>query len=113
MKKLAKLFSLLLVFAMAFSLFAACGNSEEATTEENKTETENTENKAEEKTEAKDSIIIATANEPPTLHPFLHSAVAASYMNYLTYDNFLRSNVETMEPEAGAITAWEAVTDKE
>ena len=117
MKKLAKLFSLLLVFAMAFSLFAACGNSEEATTEETKTETEEkTEEKTEETTEpaeVKDGIVIATANEPPTLHPYLHSAVAASYMNYLTYDNFLRSNVETMEPEAGAITAWEAVSDKE
>ena len=41
MKKLAKLFSLLLVFAMAFSLLAACGGGEEATTDEgNNTETE-------------------------------------------------------------------------
>ena len=114
MKKLAKLFSLLLVFAMAFSLFAACGNSEEATTEENKTETEEkTENKAEEKTEAKDSIIIATANETPTLHPYEHSAVAATYMNYLTYDYFLTSNVDTLEPEVGMITGWENPSDVE
>ena len=111
-----RLLGLMLVFVMAFSLFVGCG-SNETTEEENTTTEEKTEDKTEEKTEASaevsDSIIIATANEPPTLHPFLHSAVAASYMNYLTYDNFLRSNVETMEPEAGAITAWEAVTDKE
>ena len=111
-----RLLGLALVFVMAFSLFVGCG-SNETTEEENTTTEEQTEEKTEEKTEApaevSDSIIIATANEPPTLHPFLHSAVAAGYMNYLTYDNFLRSNVETMEPEAGAITAWEAVTDKE
>ena len=35
MKKLAKLFSLLLVFAMAFSLFAACSNDGEEAVENN------------------------------------------------------------------------------
>ncbi len=110
-----RLLGLTLVFVMAFSLFVGCGKSETTENTETKTE-EKTETKTEEKTETaevSDSIIIATANEPPTLHPFLHSAVAASYMNYLTYDNFLRSDVETMEPEAGAIIAWETVSDKE
>ena len=109
-----RLLGLMLVFVMAFSLFVGCGKSETAETE---TETNNeTENKTEEKTEAtevKDGIIIATANEPPTLHPYLHSAVAASYMNYLTFDYFLRGNVDTLEPEAGAITAWETTSDTE
>ena len=109
-----RLLGLMLVFVMAFSLFVGCGKSE---TTETETETNNeTEEKTEEKTEAtevKDGIIIATANEPPTLHPYLHSAVAASYMNYLTFDYFLRGNVDTLEPEAGAITAWETTSDTE
>ena len=107
-----RLLGLALVFVMAFSLFVGCGSNE--TTEEEKTE-DKTEENTNEGTEAevKDGIVIATANEPPTLHPYLHSAVAATYMNYLTFDYFLRGNVDTLEPEAGAITAWETVSDKE
>ena len=107
-----RLLGLMLVFVMAFSLFVGCGSNE--TTEEEKTE-DKTEENTNEGTEAevKDGIVIATANEPPTLHPYLHSAVAATYMNYLTFDYFLRGNVDTLEPEAGAITAWETVSDKE
>ena len=107
-----RLLGLALVFVMAFSLFVGCGSTE--TTEE-KTE-ENTETKVEENTEpteTKDSIIIATANEPPTLHPYEHSAIAASYMNLLTFDYFMRTNVDTLEPEVGVITAWENPSDLE
>ena len=117
MKKFAKLLSLLLAMLMAFSLMAACGGDkteEEKPAEDDKNNEQPADDKTDEPSgEKRDDIIIATANEPPTVHPYLHSAVAASYMNYLTFDYFLRSNVETLEPEAGAITEWEAVSDTE
>ncbi|MBR5284754.1 MAG: hypothetical protein IKU27_06890 [Clostridia bacterium] len=118
MKKLAKLFSLLLVFAMAFSLFAACGAKEEATTE-------NTENKTEDKAEAStdggvqsqnkanNMVVVATANEPPTVAPHQHSAVAGSLMNILTHDTFLRLDFATLDPIPCIITEWETLSDKE
>ena len=105
-----RLLGLALVFVMAFSLFVGCGSNE------TETKTEETETKVEENTEAgevKDTIIIATANEPPTLHPYEHSAIAASYMNLLTFDYFMRTNVDTLEPEVGVITAWENPSDLE
>ena len=121
MKKLAKLFSLLLVFAMAFSLLAACGGGEEATTEENKTETNtNTENKTESKDEgvasqnkANNTVVIATANEPPTMAPHQHNAVAGGYMNILTHNGMFQTNLETLAPEPGLIESWENVSDTE
>ena len=118
MKKLAKLFSLLLVFAMVFSLFAACGNNEEAAGNEG------TENKGEEKTEAKgegvqsqnkanNMAVLATANEPPTVAPHQHSAVAGSLMNILTHNTLLKLDFETLDPVPCIITEWENLSDKE
>ena len=122
MKKLAKLFSLLLVFAMAFSLFAACGNNEEATGNEGANEgTENTGDKEVTSTEGgvqsqnkpNNHVVVATANEPPTLAPHQHSAVAGGYMNILTHNGFMKTNFETLEPAPGIIKSWENVSEKE
>ena len=122
MKKLAKLFSLLLVFAMAFSLFAACGNNEEATGNEGTNEgTENTGDKEATSTEGgvqsqnkpNNHVVVATANEPPTLAPHQHSAVAGGYMNILTHNAFMKSNFETLEPAPGIVKSWENVSEKE
>ena len=121
MKKLAKLFSLLLVFAMAFSLLAACGGGEEATTDEgNKTETEvkdegtkDTSGGVQSQNKPNNHVVIATANEPPTLAPHQHSAVAGGYMNILTHNAFMKSDFDTLEPAPGIIKSWENVSDKE
>ena len=121
MKKLAKLFSLLLVFAMAFSLLAACGGGEEATTDEgNKTETEvkdegtkDTSGGVQSQNKPNNHVIIATANEPPTMAPHQHSAVAGGYMNILTHNTFMKSDFDTLEPAPGIIKSWENLSDKE
>ena len=108
-----RLLGLALVFVMAFSLFAACGEKEEVVENNNEAQTEEKTEEQNETAEVRDNIIIATANEPPTLHPYEHSAIAASYMNLLTFDYFLRTNVDTLEPEVGVITAWENPSDTE
>ncbi|MBQ9924566.1 MAG: ABC transporter substrate-binding protein, partial [Clostridia bacterium] len=122
MKKLAKLFSLLLVFAMAFSLLAACGGGDEEVVENEGTQTETKdEGKKEESTSGgvqsqnkpNNHVVVATANEPPTMAPHQHSAVAGGYMNILTHNAFMKSNFETLEPAPGIVKSWENVSDKE
>ena len=41
----------------------------------------------------KDSVIIATANETPSMHPYDHNAVAGSYMNQLTFNSLFKTNM--------------------
>ena len=107
MKKSVKLLSLLLALLFVMAAFAGCGEKE---TEGDKP-SEGNEGQEQNSGEKKDSIVIATANEPPTLAPYLHSAVASTYINLLTHDNFLRSDVETLEPVPGAIASWEILSD--
>ena len=119
MKKLAKLFSLLLVFAMAFSLLAACGGGEDATTNEgttdNKTEDKKTDTSGgvQSQNKANDMVVVATANEPPTVAPHQHSAVAGSLMNILTHNTLLKLDFATLDPIPCIITEWETLSDKE
>ncbi len=97
MKKTAfKLLSLTLVCLFAFSTLAACGGTPTPPAPP-----------------VKDSVVVATANEPPTMHPYDHNAVAGGYMNILTFDTLFRTNVETLEPEPSLATGYEIVTDKE
>lgn len=107
MKKFFKLFSLLLVAAMMLSM-AACGGDEKAPD----TNTDPNEG-GNETTSAKTSIVIATANEPPTLTPYDHNAVASSYMNGLTYCTLLKSNVDTLEPEPYLAESVQALSENQ
>ena len=120
-KSLIKLLSLALVIALACSLFAACGEKEEpasTTTTETTTDnssttttTDNTQTSTTETAPAKDTIVVATANEPPMLHPYDHNATAANYMNNLTFSTLFRSNVDTLEPEPSLVDTYEIVDD--
>ena len=58
----------------------------------------------------KDSIVIATANETPSLSPTEHNAVAGSYMNLLTYNTLFRSGMD-LEPEPDLVDTYENVDD--
>ena len=105
-KNLSRLLSLVLVAMLAIAMLAGCGSNNGGTNNEN---TEK--NPQQTSGEKRDDVIIATANEPPTLAPYQHSAVASTYINLLTHDNFLRSDVETLEPVPGIITKWDNITD--
>ena len=119
-KNLIKLLSLALVIALACSLFAACGEKAEPATTTTTTTTDNSNTSSNAgsttpapaaTTPARDDIIIATANEPPTMAPFLHNAVAGGYMNILTHNTLLRNNIETLEMEPQLIESWEVLDD--
>lgn len=108
-KSVIKLLCLAMVFTLSFALIAGCGGSSTdttTTTDSGKTDTTTT-------AQNRDDVIIATANEPPTMAPHQHSAVAGGYMNILTHNTLLKTNVDTLEPEACLVESWENLSDKE
>ena len=118
MKKLVKLLSLTLVFMLAFSLMAACGGGDSGKTD-GKTDGNDGGDKTasgsgvQSQNKANDLVVIATANEPPTMAPHQHNAVAGGYMNILTHNGMFKTNIETLAPEPGLIESYENVSDKE
>ncbi|MEA4921504.1 MAG: hypothetical protein VB078_11390, partial [Clostridiaceae bacterium] len=105
-KSIIKLLSLAMIFMLAFSLMAGCGGGD-TKTDDGKTPTPDTSKPA------RDDVIIATANEPPTMAPHQHNAVAGGYMNILTHNTLYKTNIETLEPEPCLAEKAEVVTDKE
>ena len=68
---------------------SASGTSASSTSaQETSTEAESTEGGSE--AAAKDSLIIATANETPSVTTNEHNAVAGNYMNQLTYNGLFK-----------------------
>ncbi|RHO53960.1 ABC transporter substrate-binding protein [Ruminococcaceae bacterium AM07-15] len=59
---------------------------------------------------AKDSIVIATMGETPSLSPTEHNAVAGSYMNLLTYNTLFSSDMD-MQPQPDLAESYENVDE--
>ena len=119
MSKKLRVLSLLLVLVMAFGLFAGCSKDEQKPADdEQKPAAGDNEKKEDDKPSepsgngGKDSIIIATANETPSLSPTEHNAVAGSYMNLLTYNTLFRGGMD-LEPEPDLVESYEAVSENE
>ena len=124
MKKFAKYLALLLAMLMAFSLMAACGGDK---TEEEKPADDqqqgedkpadegekDTSGGVQSKNKPNNAVVIATANEPPTMAPHQHNAVAGGYMNILTHNYMFKTNIDTLAPEPGLIESWENISDTE
>ena len=64
-------------------------------------------------TPVRDSIIVAMESEPPTLHPFDHKAVTASFMNKLTYSYLFEANPETLDPEMLLVKEYSNTSETE
>ena len=62
------------------------------------------------KEEARDSIVIATANETPSLHPYAHNSIAGTYMNDLTYSTLFRTDAN-LQPEPNLVETYENLDD--
>lgn len=75
--KLRNTLTVLLILSLVMGLLTGCqGNQEGAT---------------------KDSLIIATENEPPSLTPTQHDALAGVFMNLLTYNGLVKFDMETLD----------------
>ena len=75
-----RLLSLLLATVMLLGLLAGCSSDKGSGTGTGT------------KGGDKDSVVIATANETPSLSPTEHNAVAGDYMNQLTYSMLFRTD---------------------
>ena len=104
-----RVLSLLLVLVMAAGLLAGCGGNDSnnggGTSEPNK-------DNGGDKGVAKDSIVIATANETPSLSPTEHNAVAGSYMNLLTYNGLFKTGMD-LNPEPDLVESYENISENE
>ena len=61
---------------------------------------------------AKDTIVIATMSETPSLTNNEHNAVAGGYMNLLTYEGLLQRGMD-MKPEPCLAESYKAISDTE
>ncbi len=62
--------------------------------------------------EKRDSIVIATMGETPSLSPTDHNAIAGSYMNLLTYNSLFRSDMD-LNPVPDLVDTYENTSDTE
>lgn len=93
MKKHLRIFSLVLACVMLVGVFAACGNGGGGTT-------------------AKDTLVVATENETPSMTTNLHNAVAGDYMNKITHNGLFKMDYE-MNPVPDLAESYELVGDTE
>ncbi len=121
MKKVTRTISLLLIGVMMFALTACGGNASPspsgstaptpaASQPSNSPATSSTPAASQPVSGAKDTIIIATENETPSLTSVGHNAVAGSYMNQLTYNSLFRVN-ENMEVVVDLAESFETKSD--
>ena len=93
-----RLLSLLLATVMMLGLLAGCNSGGE---------------EGEKGSEGgKDSIVIATMSETPSLSPYDHNATAGSYMNLLTYSTLFNTDVE-MNPQPNLVESYENTSETE
>jgi len=56
-------------------------------------------------------IVVATRDEPPSVAPGRHNAVAGGYMNSMNFNALFRIHSETLQPVEDLVESWVAVSD--
>ena len=97
-KRNLRAISLLLAGVMSLGLFAGCSKDSGDKKDPGKGGGD------------KDSIVIATMGETPSLSPTEHNAVAGSYMNLLTYNTLFSSDMD-MKPQPDLAESYENVDE--
>ena len=119
-KKLMRSLVPALVLSLAVGSLAGCG-SNQTTTEttaaqggaaETTAAAASTEAGKPAATSAKDTLIIATANETPSLTTNLHNAVAGDYINMMTH-NGLFATADDLSPVPALCESYEILSDTE
>ena len=120
MKKFTRVLAPVLALSLAASLFTGCGSkAEETQAAAAETQAAAAEKKEEAKADAaasestgKDTLIIATANETPSVTTNLHNAVAGDYINEMTHSGLFKTN-ENLEVVNDACESYEILSDTE
>lgn len=122
-KNMTRCMASALALTMAASIFTGCGTkteetqaateaaAEAATEAAAKEEKKETETVADEKA-AKDSLVVATANEPPGVSTNLQNAAAGGYINILTHNGLFYMD-ENLTPQPDLVESYENVSDTE
>ena len=94
------LISLVTVLSMSLSLLAGCSQQDGGTDKGGSADT------------GKDSLVVATMSETPTLGAYDHNSVAGDYMNKLTYSTLFRTDAD-LNPEPSLVDTYENASDTE
>ena len=108
--KTKRMVGLVLVVISLLGIFAACAKGpapQEGTMQSKSVGADKT------ATEMRDTLVIGTESEPPTLHPFDHKAVTAGYMNSLTFNALMKTDPQTLEPQLDLAAAYENTSETE
>lgn len=115
-KKLRHILAPVLAVTMAAGLLAGCGSSSSSSTAETTQGGASAETTAAASsgtsTSTKDTLIIATANETPSVTTNLHNAVAGDYINRMTHNGLFYMD-ETLTPQPDLVESYENESDTE
>ncbi len=101
-----KLAAISIAATMITTLFSGCGSAKASQANASAPSSEVT-------TIVREDIRIAMESEPPTLHPFDHKSVTASYMNALTFNQLFRIDLDTLMPVPDLCEKYERTSDTE
>ena len=116
-KKLMRGLVPVMVLSAAVALFTGCGSKDsgaDAKPAGDAKETTAADNKGSESkgTSSKDTLIIATANETPSVTTNLHNATAGDYINQMTHEGLFYSSAD-LTPQPALAESYEIVSDTE
>lgn len=109
-----KFLALLMAALMTCALFNACAKAkadDPVVDVPDETQTDVKEPEDTPEAEKRTDLVVAMESEPPTLHPFDHTAVTAGYMNALTYNSLFKTDPVTLEPVPDLCESWQQVDD--
>lgn len=119
-KKLLRGLAPVLALSLVLGMTACGSKTEETAAQETKAEQQTAAAKdvveetakSEDSASAKDTLVIATANETPSMTTNLHNATAGDYMNKMTHNGLFLYD-ENMAVQPDLVESYEAVSDNE
>ena len=116
-KKLMRGLVPVMVLSAAVALFTGCGSKDSGADSKpagdaKETTAEAGKDSGSKGTSSKDTLIIATANETPSVTTNLHNATAGDYINQMTHEGLFTSSVD-LTPQPALAESYEIVSDTE
>lgn len=111
-KKLRRIVVSVLALSVAASLFTGCSSNSSSGTDSTTAQSNTSGGDSGSGASTKDTLIIATANETPSVTTNLHNAVAGDYLNRMTHSGLFYMD-DTLTPQPDLVESYEIVSDTE
>ena len=112
-KKLMRSLVPAMALTLAVGMFTGCsGGSGESSADTSAGDSSGESVSSDTGSTAKDTLIIATANETPSVTTNEHNAVAGNYLNQMTHNGLFKMN-ENLEPVPDLVESYENTSDTE